>query len=79
MATDSHYKTPLKKLAKFFENSRNKWKERAAEKQKRIEYLEQKIRDLEISREKWKNLAKSTRNELKKNSFHKSATCFSRN
>ncbi len=31
------YKTPLKKLVRYFKNSRDKWKHRALEKQKRID------------------------------------------
>lgn len=53
------YKTPLNKLIQFFKTSRDKWKAKSAEKQKRIDFLETKIRDLTRSRDKWKNKAKS--------------------
>jgi hypothetical protein len=46
-----NYKTPMKKLLKFFKDSRDKWKRRALEKQKRIEQLEIKVRDLTNSRD----------------------------
>jgi len=49
-----NYKTPMKKLLKFFEDSRDKWKLRALEKQKRIEQLEIKVRDITNSRDTWK-------------------------
>ena len=49
-----NYKTPMKKLLKFFKDSRDKWKCRALEKQKRIEQLEIKVRDLTKSRDTWK-------------------------
>jgi hypothetical protein len=49
-----NYKTPMKKLLKFFKDSRDKWKRRALEKQKRIEQLEIKVRDLTNSRDTWK-------------------------
>ena len=48
-----NYKTPMKKLLKFFKDSRDKWKCRALEKQKRIEQLEIKVRDLTNSRDTW--------------------------
>ena len=62
------YATPLKKLVAFFELSRNKWRVRARKKQKRIDFLEKKLRDLEKSRNKWKITSKKLREELKKNS-----------
>ena len=62
----SIYKTPLKKLAIYFESSRNKWRARSTEKQKRIDFLETKARDLEISRNKWKTCAKELEQKYKK-------------
>ena len=59
------YKTPLKKLAGFFQDSRDKWKQRSAEKQKRIDAQETKIRDLTKSREHWKQKAKDLEKQLK--------------
>jgi hypothetical protein len=49
-----NYKTPMKKLFKFFKDSRDKCSLRALEKQKRIEQLEIKVRDLTNSRDTWK-------------------------
>lgn len=62
------YKSPLKKLVKFFETSRDKWKARSHEKQKRIDFLETKIKDLENSRENWKQKAKTFEKQLKETS-----------
>ena len=64
---NNQYKSSPKKLAVYFEASRDKWRERSSEKQKRIDYLETKLRDVENSRNKWKNCAKSLQKELKKN------------
>lgn len=50
----TNYKTPIKKLLKFFKDSRDKWKRRTLKKQKRIEQLEIKVRDLTNSRDTWK-------------------------
>lgn len=64
--TKDAYATPLKKLVRFFESSRNKWHSRSGEKQKRIDYLEKKVSDLEKSRDKWKITTKKLQEELKK-------------
>ena len=37
------YKSPVRKLVKFFLISRDKWKARSNEKQKRIDFLETKV------------------------------------
>ena len=42
----------LKKLVQFFQTSRDKWKAKASDKQKRIDFLETKVRDLTNSRER---------------------------
>ncbi len=39
---------------KFFQESRDKWKARSNEKQKRIDFLETKVKDLANSRDHWK-------------------------
>ena len=46
------------RLAKFFQKSRDAWKARSLENQKRILVLDGKVRDLQRSREKWKADAK---------------------
>jgi hypothetical protein len=46
----NNYKSPLRKLVKFFQESRDKWKARSSEKQKRIDFLETKVKDLRNSR-----------------------------
>lgn len=56
------YKSPLKKLVKFFLQSRDKWKARANDKQKRIDFLETKVKDLINSRNHWKQKAKTREN-----------------
>lgn len=56
--TFNDYKSPVRKLVKFFQESRDKWKARSNEKQKRIEFLETKVKDLRNSREHWKQKAK---------------------
>jgi hypothetical protein len=63
-----HYKTPLKKLSVFFESSRDKWKKRSSDKQKYIDELEVKVRDLTKSRNNWKEKYKIIKKDSKKKS-----------
>ncbi len=59
------YKSSTSRLARLFKQGREKWKKRAAEKQKKIRALEIKVRDVSRSREKWKQEAKETKEALK--------------
>jgi hypothetical protein len=60
------YKSTEKRLAQWFEESRDNWKEKALQKQKKLRKKEVKIRDLEKSREEWKEKAKKAEKELEK-------------
>lgn len=51
------YKSPVAKLNSFFEHSHDKWKRRSAEKQKTIRAQQTTIRDLQRSRDRWKERA----------------------
>lgn len=51
------FKSTDRRLVQLFNNSREKWKKRAAEKQKKMRGMEIKIRDLSASRELWKEKA----------------------
>ncbi len=55
-----------KKLVNWLNESRNNWKKRALEKQKKLREAQIKIRDLEISRERWKKKAKEKEKEKEK-------------
>lgn len=52
------------RLAKFFQSSRDAWKDRSLKYQQRIKALDGKARDLERSRDKWKAEAKEAQQEL---------------
>ena len=52
------FKSPVSRLARLFQKSRDNWKEKALSKQKRLRALEIKLRDLSTSREQWKAQAK---------------------
>lgn len=61
------YKSPVRKWVKFFQESRDKWKARSNEKQKRIDFLETKVKDLRNSRDNWKQKAKELSKAQSKN------------
>lgn len=60
------YKSSSRKLAKFFEKSRDQWKAKCKESKTKVKYLNNRVRDLERSRQKWKQKAKELETELKK-------------
>lgn len=62
---NSDYKSPLRKLVKFFEQSRNKWKEKYQDAKKTIKRLSNRVRYLETSKEQWKQKAIRADKELK--------------
>ena len=53
-----------RRLARFFENSRDKWKERAAKYYKKLRALQVKVRDLKHSRDYWKERAKQAEDKI---------------
>lgn len=59
------YRSPSEKLASWFLESRNSWKERALEKQQKLRAAQIKIRDLEKSREHWQKKAKEAESKRK--------------
>ena len=72
------FKSSDKRLVRLFQKSRDQWKKRAAEKQKKMRAMEIKLRDVSVSRDQWKMKAmaaqrqqeefKKELEELKKNS-----------
>ena len=59
------YKSPLKKLAYFFETSRDNWKSKYFEKSKELKRAKNQINDLKHRKEDWKMRAKKAEDELK--------------
>ena len=60
------YKSPLRKLVRFFEQSRDNWKQKSQERKRKNKYLKKRIVELEKSKEKWKGQAKEGEMALKK-------------
>ncbi|NET36244.1 MAG: hypothetical protein F6K19_30170 [Cyanothece sp. SIO1E1] len=60
------YRTDLKRLASYFESSRDKWKGRSHIYQSEKRALQTQVRDLRRSVEHWKNKCKALEQELSK-------------
>lgn len=60
-----NYKSPLRKLVKFFEQSRNQWKEKYEKAKRKVKQLSNRVRYLETSKEQWKQKAIKLEQELK--------------
>ncbi len=74
-ATMKGFKSSLDRLARFFKKSRDSWKQRALEYQKKNRALEVRVRDLTKSRDEWKRKAKmfgkgSSKTEKEQNTKH---------
>jgi len=58
------YKSPRRKLVRFFEKSRDQWKTKCLEAKATAKGLKHRIRFLEQSKEEWKTKAKELEQEL---------------
>lgn len=63
---DKTYKSPKHKLLKFFEKSRDAWKQKCREAKRTVKRLKDRIRFLEQSKEQWKNRAQELEKEVKR-------------
>ena len=61
---EKQYKSPQRKLVKFFEKSRDQWKEKCLDAKVKIRRLSNRIRFLEESKGKLKNQVKELKNEI---------------
>ena len=62
---DKVYKSPVRKLARFFEKSRDQWKAKCRKAKMTIKQLKSRVRFLEESRERWKNRAQELKDQVK--------------
>lgn len=60
-----NYSSSPERLASWFWESRNKWKQKALNKQKQLRKAGIKIRDLQKSREEWKTKTQECRAKIK--------------
>ena len=68
------YKTSNTRLFKYFESSRNKWKQRSERHHKDKRSLALKLRDVEKSRDRWRNECKKLREDNRKLLVNKKKT-----
>ena len=59
------YRSPTRKLMQFFHRSRDGWKRKRQEAKVVIKRLSNRVRKLEVSRNRWKDLAKQYQQELR--------------
>ena len=57
--------SPIKKLARFFESSRNGWKRKCLEAKARIKRLGNQKQKLKASRDRWKENVQTLKRELR--------------
>ncbi len=58
------FRSPKRALARSFFLSRNRWKEKAEQRGKRIKALQIRVRDLEVSRDLWKTKARHLQEQI---------------
>ena len=61
---EKSYKSPIRKLVRFFETSRDQWKAKCLEAKATAKGLKHRIRYLEQSKAEWKTKAKELEQEL---------------
>ena len=59
------FKTPVRKLLRFFEKSRDGWKSKCQEAKRQCKKLQNQTRAVEKSREHWKERARQYERELR--------------
>ena len=52
---DKTYRSPVRKLARFFEKSRDQWKSKHGRAKTSVKRLKNRVRFLDKSREQWKS------------------------
>lgn len=60
----NNYKSPQRKLVKFFEKSRDQWKEKSSKAKAKVKQLTNRVRFLENSKEHLKDKIKALEAEL---------------
>jgi uncharacterized protein YlxW (UPF0749 family) len=68
---DKVYKSPMRKLVKFFENSRDNWKTKCQEAKYKIKLLQNKVRYLEKRKAELNKRVKELEKELQQHRLKK--------
>ena len=58
------FRSPVKKLVRFFVRSRDGWKGKCQRAKSRVKYLGNRVQKLTASRDRWKERAQSLASEL---------------
>jgi chromosome segregation ATPase len=61
----SDWKSPLRKLVRFFQRSRNRWKAKYAAKKQECKRLGNQVRAVEKSRAKWRQDAEQLQQQVR--------------
>jgi len=77
--SDPNWKSPLRKLLRFFQQSRDRWKAKYAAKQQQCKLLGNQVRAVEKSRAEWRDAAEQAQQEARQlrkelEQYKKSAT-----
>ena len=64
VADEKTYRSPVKKLVRFFSKSRDTWKQRNRESKKRLKSFDTRLRVMRKDRNRWKELAQQQQTEL---------------
>ena len=59
------HRSPVRKLARFFERSRDNWKRKCQEAKKRCKLLSNQVRAVQKSREQWRLRAEHSEEQLR--------------
>jgi len=65
-ASDNGYRSPVRKLIRFFERSRDTWKKKCQEAKTLVKRLTNGMQALRRSRDRWKALAQQRQEELRR-------------
>lgn len=58
--------SPIRKLARFFKSSRDKWKAKYSELRKEYRVMDNKVRAVMKSRERWRQMADQAQQETRR-------------
>ena len=59
------FRSPHRKLVRFFERSRNQWKQKCVDAKKRCKLLANQVRAVDKSRERWRNQAEAAEQRVR--------------
>lgn len=58
--------SPIRKLMRFFKSSRDKWKAKYSELRKQYRVVDNKVRAVTKSRERWRQMAEQAQQEVRR-------------